>query len=224
MKHLSMGRWAGILYLGIIVAGLSGEAALRMPLIDWADGAATGGAIGAHVSLFRASMATDMAMAAMDVALAVVFYRLLRGVDEAAALMAMVFRLMQAALIAGGLMFLFAALQAVEAGADPLPHLAQHAVGYDLGLFFFGINSLIMAVLLPRAGVARGIGWGIALAGVVYLAGSVTRFLAPGWNAAMQPAYLIPVVAEVALMLWLLFGPRLRGDQPRKTQSRSSMS
>lgn len=204
MTDKSTLRAAGLLYLGIIVLGVSSEAILRGGLIDWSDGAATALAIAEAPLRFRLSLGFDLIMAGFDIALAVLFYRLLRGAGEVRALMAMVFRLMQAALIAGGLMTLFAVQQVVETGDDPLPFLARHAAGYDLGLFFFGINAMLMAGLLCRAGVPRLVAGGIAAAGLVYLAGSLTRFLAPDWNAALQPAYLVPLVAETALMLWLL--------------------
>ncbi|WP_319824338.1 DUF4386 domain-containing protein [Thalassovita sp.] len=198
-------RWAGILYLGIILLGLGAEGGLRGPLIDWTDGAATAQALQAQMGRFRLSIGFDIGMAVLDVALAVVFFGMLRAVDAQLALMAMVFRLMQAAVIAVAVLCLFAATQGAD---DPLPWLELHAAGYDLGLVFFGVNTLIMARLL--AGIApRWICRAMAAAGVVYLSGSLTRFLAPDWNAAMQPAYLIPVVAEVSLMLWLLvWAPR----------------
>lgn len=191
-------RLAGLLYLGIILLGIGAEAALRGPLIDWTDAQATAQAIAAHEGLFRLSILFDLGMAGLDVALAVVFFGMLRGVDAQLALMAMVFRLMQATVIAGNVMLLFAALQ-----GDALIWLARHAAGYDLGLAFFAVNTLIMARLL--AGIApRWICWAMAAAGVVYGLGSVTRFAAPDLNVLMQPGYLVPVVAEVSLMLWLL--------------------
>lgn len=205
-------RAAGLLYLAIIVLGISSEGFLRGGLIDWQSGAATAEAITAQMARFRLSLGFDLAMAACDVALAVLLFQWLKRVSETGALLAMVFRLMQAAVIAGGLLLLLGAEQAVTAGGDPLPFLARHAAGYDLGLFFFGINGLIMARLLQGAGAPKAIAWGIAAAGLVYLAGSLTRFLAPGWNAAMQPAYLVPLLAETALMLWLLLASR-RGAQ-----------
>lgn len=199
-------RFAGMLYLGIIVLGLGAEGALRGPLIDWNDGPATAQAVQAQLGRFRLSIGFDMAMAVLDVALAVVFFGMLRVVNAPMALMAMVFRLMQATVIAGAVMFLFAATQA----GDPLPWLERHAAGYDLGLVFFGVNTLIMARLLT--GIApRWICGAMAAAGVVYLFGSATRFMAPEWNDAMQPAYVVPVVAEVSLMLWLLVWAPRRG-------------
>ncbi len=199
-------RFAGILYLGIIVLGIGAEAALRGPLIDWNDGTATAQALQAQMGRFRLSIGFDIAMAVLDVALAVVFFGMLRAVNAQLALLAMVFRLMQAAVIAGAVLFLVPATQM----GDPLPWLTLHATGYDLGLVFFGVNTLIMAQLL--AGIApRWICGAMLAAGAVYLFGSVTRFMAPGLNAVMQPAYVIPVVAEVSLMLWLLVWAPRRG-------------
>ncbi|MEZ5714320.1 MAG: DUF4386 domain-containing protein [Paracoccaceae bacterium] len=203
-------RAAGLLYLAIIAFGVTSEGVLRREAIDWADGATTARALAQGAWQFRLSLGFDLAMAACDIALAVLFFRMLRGFGETRALMAMAFRLMQAALIAAGLMLLYEAEQAAAAGADPLPVLARHAAQYDLGLFFFGLNALSMAGLLCRFGVPRWVAGGIAAAGLVYLAGSLTRFLAPEWNAAMQPAYLVPLLAEAALMLWLLVAPAPR--------------
>ena len=197
-------RAAGMLYLAIIVLGIGAEAGLRAPLIDWQSGAATATALTEGMGRFRLSILFDLAMAASDVALAVLLYAMLRAVAPVLALMAMVFRLMQAAVIAGNAMALRAAGEVAMAGGDPLPHLAEHAAGYDLGLFFFAFNSLMMAVLLIRAGAPRVIGWGIGAAGLVYLGGSMTRFVAPEMNAAMQMGYIVPVIAETALMVWLL--------------------
>ncbi|THD73284.1 DUF4386 domain-containing protein [Thalassobius vesicularis] len=196
-------RFAGLLYLGIIMLGIGAEAGLRGPLIAWSDPEATRSALAAHEPLFRLSILADLGMAVLDIALAVVFFRMLRAVNPQLSLMAMVFRLMQAAVIAGNVMMLFAALQ-----GDPLPWLERHAAGYDLGLLFFAVNTLIMARLL-RGLAPRWICWALGAAGMVYAFGSITRFVAPDVNALMQPAYLVPVIAEVSLMLWLLiWAPR----------------
>lgn len=197
-------RTAGLLYLGIIILGVTSEGILRGGLIDWSDAPATAAGIAGSMTRFRLSIGFDLLMAVLDVTLAVVFFHMLRGVDEVRALLAMVFRLMQAAIIATGLIGLFAVEQAVQSGGDSLPLLARHAAGYDLGLFFFAFNAFFMADLLCRAGAPRVIAGGIAAAGLVYLVGSVTRFLAPEWNAAMQMAYAVPLVGETALMVWLL--------------------
>lgn len=201
-------RPAGAAYLVIILSGITAEMMLRGTLIDWTSAEATARAITGNLGLFRLSFGADMLMAVCDVILAVLLYRMLRPVDEVLALMAMVFRLMQMAIVTGGTMYLFQAEQAVAAGGDVLGPLARHAAAYDLGLLFFGVNTLITAHLLCRTGffpvwLAAALG----ASGVVYLAGSLTRFMAPEFNAAMEMSYLLPFIAETALCLWLLRGP-----------------
>ncbi len=201
-------RPAGAAYLLIILFGVASEAALRAPLVDWTSAEITAEAIAGNLAQFRLSIGFDLLMIVFDVTVAVLFYRMLRPVDATLSTVAMTFRLIEASVIAANLMTLFAVEQTVTTGGDPLPLLALHAAGYDLALVFFGVNCLITAFLLCHSGAIHGlIAGGIGAAGVVYLAGSFTRFLAPEWNAAMQPAYLVPLIAETALCLWLLRGP-----------------
>ncbi|APZ52111.1 DUF4386 domain-containing protein [Salipiger abyssi] len=210
-------RFAGLLYLLIILLGLSGELALRGPLLVPGDALATAERILAAPGLLRLSVAADTLMALADVALAVLLYLLLRPVNGAVALMAMVFRLVQAALIALSLLFLHGALLALDRAGDAAAETALlatelHAHGYDLGLVFFGINSLLTGWLLLRSGyVPRALGVLLGLAGLVYVSGSALRFLAPALSEAFAPAYLLPVIAETAFCLWLL----IRGLGPR---------
>ncbi|EAQ03368.1 hypothetical protein OB2597_02072 [Pseudooceanicola batsensis HTCC2597] len=193
-------RLAGGLYLGIIILGLTAELALRGPIASAADQAA---ALAGAVPLWRAALAADLLMASFDIALALLLYRLFRRFGPDLALAALVLRLVQMAVIAAHLPLLLSAIGA----ADPAPLIARHGAGYDLGLWFFGLNALVMALLLRRTGTAW-LAWLIAAAGAVYLFGSLTRFAAPELNAAMQPAYLVPVVAELSFAIWLLFGAK----------------
>ena len=84
-----------------------------------------------------------------------------------------------------------------------------HAIGYDVGLILFAVNSVLMSVLLWRSDVPKVIAVGIAASGLVYATGSLTRLVAPDWVVVMEPAYLIPMIAESALCLWLLIRARL---------------
>lgn len=200
-------RRAGLVYLGIILLGLSGELALRAPLIDWQDSAATATNIAAAPTRIALSIGFDLAMAALDVTLALLFLKMLRPVHAARARAATALRLIQAAILVVNALLLWP----VTTATDPLPLFARHAAGYDLGLIFFAGNCLLMAWLLARTGrLPRLIPIGIAASGLVYLLGSLTRFLAPEINTAMQPAYVIPIIAETALALWLLFAPKAR--------------
>lgn len=208
----TLARIAGLLYLVIIVCGIGGQALVREPLL--ADKAAqTAFNLLAAETAFRLSIVADVAMVLADVGLAVVLYVLLAPVSRALSLTAMAFRLVQASVLGLNLLNLHRAITLAQttvidlATRDALvtSALDAHATGYDLGLFFFAVNCLLVGMLVYRAGfLPRVLGVGIAAAGGVYLVGSTLRFVAPALAGAFAPAYAITVVAELALCLWLL--------------------
>jgi len=195
----AQGRLAGLLYLVIIVAGLWGEGIAR-------GGLTTAEAIREGAGLYRLAMGADLLMALCDAGVAVLLYLTLRPLAPAAALGAMVFRLIQTAVIAANmivtaaaLMLAWADLPGVEAALD------LRALGYDIGLAFFGIcNPLIAAIFLRENALPNLLGGALGLSGLIYLAGSAVHLLAPEALTAVQPAYLVPLLAESAFALWLL--------------------
>ncbi|MDH3263081.1 MAG: DUF4386 domain-containing protein [Paracoccaceae bacterium] len=204
-------RLAGLLYLLIIAAGLTAELGIRAQLIVPGDPAATATSILAREGLFRLSLGLDVAMGLSDAGLAVLLYVLLRPAGPTLALMAMVFRLVQTAILGANLLNQQAALIALTgpAPADPealaLLMLSTQSHGYDLALFFFGVASLMTGALIFRSGyLPRSLGLLLAAAGAVYLTGSALRFLAPALSAGFAPAYGVTLLAETGLALWLL--------------------
>jgi hypothetical protein len=205
-------RLAGFLYLVIIIAGLGAELGLRGPLIDFSDADATAAAILAAPGQFRLAIAADLVMALSDAGLAILLYLIFRTMAPGLALSAMVFRLIQTVLIGSSLMALVTAWLVltraeglVDAPTLALVFLDLHAHGYDLGLVFFGVNSLIMGLLVWRSGFfAKAFGAGLAIAGLVYLIGSGLRFFAPDLSALFAPAYVLVIIAETAFCLRLL--------------------
>ena len=201
-SHVTLPRPAGLAYLGIIILGLGAEIGLRLPITSAPDPAM---ALAAQLPQWRGAIAADILMATLDIALALMLFRLFRQFGPELALSALVLRLVQMAIIAAHLPLLISAIEA----ADPAPLIDRHALGYDLGLWFFGLNALVMAVLLRRAGI-RWLAMLIAAAGFVYLTGSLARFVAPDVATQIMPAYLIPVIAELSFALWLLISARAR--------------
>ncbi len=209
-------RLAGLLYLTIIICGLGAEVVFRGPLVDFANSAATAEAIREATGHFRLAIAADIVMAAADAALAILLYLVFRPVAPVLALAAMVFRLIQSAMIAMNLMHMQSALLLItgapglapaQAEAMALHSLSLHAHGYDLGLVFFGINSLLTGYLIWLSGLfPRVIGSGIFIAGLVYLTGSALRFFAPALFDSFVPAYGVTILAEGAFCLILLLG------------------
>ena len=91
-SELSTTRFAGLLYLVIIVLGISSELVLRAPLINLSNAEGTAESILAATSSFRASLAADLIMAVADAGLAVLLFVLFRPVAPTLALAAMVSR------------------------------------------------------------------------------------------------------------------------------------
>lgn len=212
-------RLAGLFYFAIIILGLGAEILVRGALIDPNNPAKTVTRILSSTPLFQIGILADSAMIACDIAVAVLLYSLFAKATPSLALSAMLFRLLQAATISASLLFQISALQAVTyfglQGAIPSgPLLTQfnlnlqtHALGYDLGLIFFGINCLLTALILTKTNSApKPLSMAIALAGVVYITGSALRFLSEDLHTLFMPAYLITILAETAFAIWLLTG------------------
>lgn len=217
MSPRLLARFAGVLYLLIIVFGLSGELFIRANIIVSGDAAATAANISASESLFRVGFLTDSIMILCDVALAVLFYILLRPVSKVISLAAMCFRLVQSAVLALNLLHYHAAIllltdsgNTAAFGVAPLEALASffldlYTHGYDLGLLLFGANCLLLGWLVYRSKYfPKFLGILVMAAGLVYLTGSYIRFLAPNFVDAFAPIYLVPVISELSLCLWLL--------------------
>lgn len=209
---VSIARFAGLLYLVIIITGLGAELGLRAPLIDLENAETTAKAILAAPGQFCLAIAADLVMALSDVGLAILLYLIFRATAPGLALSAMVFRLIQTVLIAVSLMSLLTgwlvllhADTLTDAPALALVFFDLHAHGYDLGLVFFGVNSLIMGLLVWQSGLfARVLGVGLVIAGIVYLTGSALRFFAPELTLVFAPAYGLTILAETAFCIRLL--------------------
>lgn len=209
-KRLAL--YAGLLYLVIIVCGVAGQAFVREPIFGTDAAETTANLLAAELP-FRLSILGDAAMVLADVGIGILLYVLFVPVDRTLSLMATAFRLAQAAVLGANLLHLDRALAwAHTTGLNPAQRdalvssaLEAHAVGYDLGLLFFAVNCVLVGVLVIRhRNMPSAIGIGITTSGAVYLAGSVSRFAAPGLAQALGPAYVIPLLAELAFCAWLL--------------------
>jgi hypothetical protein len=211
-----LARYAGWLYLAIIACGIFSEAAVRMRFVDFLDAAATAANIAANIPLFRAGLAADMVMLLCDVGVAVLLYVLFRPVNQLASLAAAAFRLVHASMLGANLLNYHGALLVLtgehaagapdaDRNASALHLLDIHRHGYDLALVFFAVSLLSLGYLITKSALLpRLLGYGLYAAGAVYLIGSTLRFFAPEALPAFQPLYLVCLLAELALGLWLV--------------------
>lgn len=214
----SQSRIAGILYLAIIIFGIWSEGFIRSVLIVPGDAAATAANILASDGTFILSFVADTIMVLCDVALAILLYALFKPVSKTLAFMAAAFRLVQAAVLAVNLLNQWAAISLLYCVELPLGFSSEQvqslalfflelqSYGYDLGLLFFGINCILTGTLIVRSGYfPKMLGVLVVAAGPAYLIGSYTQFLFPDVVDAVSVIYIVPLVSEVALCLWLLF-------------------
>jgi hypothetical protein len=202
-------RLAGLIYLAIIGLGLFGEVAVRGALVVAGDAAGTMAKLRANESLWRAGVAGDLLMHALDLPLMLFFYLLLRPVDRTLALLTLLLNLVQTAVLAlNKLTLIVPLLLLAQPQHDELAMLSirLHGPGFAIGLVFFGLASLLRGVLIWRAGfLPRALGALLAVAGLCYLLNSFALLLAPPLAKALFPAVLVPAfVGELALALWLL--------------------
>ena len=215
-------RSAGLLYLAIIVCGIFAEFFVRSSLIMPGDAAATAAQITAADGLFRSGIAADLTMILCDIAIALVFYVLLKPVSRPLALLAAFFRLTQAVILGVNLLNLFAVLQllsgaeylsavgAAQLHAQALLLLEMHGIGYSLGLVFFGVSILLLGFLIVRSGyIPKLLGILLIAAAVGYLTDSFASFFLPTYanyeTIFALVVFLPALIAELSLGLWLLF-------------------
>lgn len=214
-------RVAGVLYLTIIVAGIFAEFFVRQSLVVPGDATATAHNIIASEGLFRFGLAGDLIMIMSDVALALVFYILLKPVSPLLALLAAFFRLAQATILGLNLLNLFFVLQLLSSAnylsvftpdqlqALVLLFLEGHSVGYSLGLVFFGFSLLILGYLVFKSGYfPKILGILLIVASAGYLIDSFAQVLLPTYDTYevifALVVFLPAFIGELAMCLWLL--------------------
>ncbi len=197
------------MYLAIIALGLFGEVGVRGSLSS-----ETAAALAASETLWRAGIAGDLLMHALDVPLIVLFYLLLRPVDASLALLATVFNIVQTAVLVLNKLSLAVPLLVATRSTLPTPvadevvrlSLTVHAFGFAIGLMFFGLACLVRGHLLRRSKLVPPVlGVLLMVAGACYLLNSVAIVLAPALARSLFPWVLMPAfVAEFGLAAWML--------------------
>jgi hypothetical protein len=227
-------RIGGVLYLIIIGAGILVEAAVRDKLIVSGDAAATAGNIMPSQLLWRVSIAGELMAQVCTVALALVFYVLLRPISRNLALLAVFFNLVSIAVQVANCLNLFAALfllgsadylKAFEPNQlHALSYLSLKSQGYGFGisLVFFGCECLVLGYLIFRSGyLPKILGVLMQIAGLCYLVNSFALFVSPAFENLIFPAVLVPsFIAESSFCLWLI----VKGVNVAKWEERIRMA
>ncbi len=215
----ALSRLGGVLYLIIIVGGVIGEAFIRGRIVVAGDARATAANITALEPLWRIGIATEFFMLMCTVALALIFYVLLRPVSRDLALLAVLFNLVSiaveavneqsllAALFPLGKANYLAAFQPEQLHALSSLSLRSYSYGFGISLLFFGCECLVLGYLIFRSRyLPKTVGILMQLAGCCYLVNTFALLLSPSLASQIFPTILIPaLIGEASLCLWLLF-------------------
>ncbi len=213
-----LARTTGFFYLLIIVCGLMSGIFVREALIDPSDAKATLNNLIGNESLFRLGFLGDLIMVISDVIVSVLFYFLLKDVHRGLAIFAAVFRLMQSAILGANLINLFTPVLMIrgveQLSAEQSSVLAEEVLtqlqvfdhGYLISGVFFGINCLLMGILLFHSmDFPKFLGLMLFAAGLGYLFNSMANFVAPSLIGISEIAmFFTAVIAEVTFCLYLL--------------------
>jgi hypothetical protein len=212
-------RIAGFLYLLIIVGAMFVPFAVAPSGMMRGDTALpTLAAILASKSLYALSGIVQLVLGACDVAIALIFYELLRPVSRGLALLAAFFRLVFVAIANINMLNHFAPLLLLSGAgyldaftpgqlqALAMAFVRLRTTGLDVALVFFGFHCLAAGYLIFRSTfLPRILGVLLAVGGVGYLANIFANVIPPAIGTHLFPYIMLPAgVAEIALALWLL--------------------
>ena len=221
-------RIGGVLYLIIIAAGLSGELFVRGSLVVPGNAAATAANIVQSRYLWRAGIAGDLVMHICDVGLMLVFYVLLRPVNQNLARLAILFNLVQTCVLVANKLNLVVPLFLLgdtaymkaftpeQLQALSYVSIRTHDYGFAFGLIYFGVECVVIGYLIVRSlYFPKALGVMMQIAGACYVINSFALLLYPPIGTRLVPFILLPpFVAELSVALWLL----VKGVDVRKWQ------
>src|SRR6056297_1260738 len=213
-----LGRFAGLLYLVVLVTGAPPELLVRVPIAAEEGSTAIATAIRDGADLFRLAAFSDLLNMVAFLGVALVLYGLLRGVHAGAARAMLVFNAVSVTIMALNTVDHLAAWWfatntdlAATMGVDTADALAAtflefHGIGFSIAEIFFGLWLFPLGWMLWRTrAVPRPIA-GLLMVGTVgYLAHVTATFVSPDLATALTPVLSTPpALAETALLLWLL--------------------
>lgn len=218
---------AGLLLLISFAAGGFGEAYVPLQLVVTSDANATAENIRSSDFLFRLGFAAYLIEACCDIALALLFYALLRPVSPNLALLSAFFGIISTTLFAVAELFYFAPSLVLRDAAylktfspeqlNTLALLFLKFYGLGAGLFmvFYGLGWIIRGYLIFASGyLPRLLGILMVIGGTAFVARSFLLVLAPTFPSGQLLFAIAP--GGLLLALWLL----LRGVNVAKWEAK----
>ncbi|MBI1769239.1 MAG: DUF4386 domain-containing protein [Bacteroidetes bacterium] len=209
-------RLAGLLYLVWIIMGMYGMLYVSPKIMVKGDVVATANNMLANEFLFRTSLITDLIGSAIWVFMALVFYRLLKQVNEHQAKLLVALVIVQIPVVFIAEAFSITSLMILKGEILKTFDLSQRQ---DIAMLFLKINDygvmalemfwgfwlFPLAILVYRSNfLPRFLGVWLVICGLAYLILSFTVLLLPQYNSTVFYLSIPAFLGELAFMLWLL--------------------
>jgi len=218
ISNKNLARIAGLLYLIVIATGLFAEVFVRQAFKVSGDASATANNIQSSEMLFRWGFVADLINFVCGLPVVLIIYFLFKRVNKFLLQLALIFVIIQTAIIAVNLLNQISTLLILSNNAylntfqpKQLATLSQlslniQGVGYAIGLVFFGFYCLLVGyVIFKSKMVPKFLGILYIISGIGYLINSFTMLLSKGFVNPVFAYLAIPIfIGELSFCLWLL--------------------
>lgn len=207
--------WSLIIMLFL---GIFAEFVVRGQLINWEDPNLTFTNIKNSLTLFELGVFAFILIIILDVFLAISLYVLFNSIDKLNALLMVSLRLIYIAVKAFAIVGLFLAIEiyssSVEVSlgqidiAQAMQFLKMHHYGFGVGLIFFGLHLIFLAILLLKVkAIPKLISWTLLIAGIGYSLNSSVGFFATNFDFLENIVFAIFIIpmtfSELIFGIWL---------------------
>jgi hypothetical protein len=218
ISNKNLARIAGLLYLIVIATGLFAEVFVRQALKVSEDALTTANNIQSSEMLFRWGLVADLINFVCGLPCVLIIYFLFKRVNKFLLQLALIFVVIQTAIIAVNLLNQISPLLLLSNNTylktfqpNQLAALSQlslniQGVGYAIGLVFFGFYCLLVGyVIFKSKMVPKFLGILYIISGLGYLINSFIMLLSKGFANPLFTYIAIPIfIGELSFCLWLL--------------------
>ena len=218
ISNKNSARVAGLLYLIVIATGLFAELFVRQAYNVSGDPLTTAKNIQSSEKLFRLGVVADIVNFICGLPCVLIIYYLFKRINKFLLQLALIFVIIQTAIIAVNLLNQTSTLLILGNNAylksfqpNQLATLSQlslntQAVGYAIGLVFFGFYCLLAGyVIFKSKMVPELLGLLYMISGIGYLINSFTMLLSKEFANPIFSYLAVPIfIGELSLCLWLL--------------------
>ena len=219
-KKLRISKIIGLSLITMLFLGIFAEFLMRGQLIKWDDPALTFTNIQNSLILFESGIFAFLVTIVLDVLLSIYLYVLLNSIAKSIGLLMVSFRLIYVAIKGFAIVGLFLArdiyLSANELTtgqseanvSQAMQFLKMHHYGFAIGLLFFGLHLIFLAILLLKVkAMPKLISWMLFAAGIGYCLNTLTTLFANNLDflkIIIIVAFIIPMTfSELLFGIWL---------------------